>query len=67
MKQIIDIPLDSLSYESKSIKEFTFEKEWKYLDIELSPLCWGLGFDIGYAYRLSMCLWIGPVYIEIHN
>lgn len=59
--------LDNLFYGSKFIEKLIFAREWKYLDIEVSLLCWGLGFDIGYAYRLAMSLWIGPVYIEIHN
>ena len=55
--------LDELTPKKKPV----WDREWKYLDIEITPFCWGLGFDFGYAYRVAVGLWAGPFYLEIHS
>lgn len=37
----------------------------KHMIIELTPFCWGFGFDLGYVHRLGISFWFGPVYFEI--
>ena len=39
--------------------------EWEHVKVDITLLCWGAGFDLGYVHRLAVSLWIGPIYIEI--
>ena len=39
--------------------------EGEHILFEITPLCWGAGFDIGYVYRIRISIWLGPIYIEL--
>ena len=44
-----------------------YEIKTKYFDLEITPFCWGVGFDIGVVYLLGFSVWLGPIYLYIHT
>jgi len=55
-----------------TFKPFSHNKPWyhwqfesDHIQVEITLLRWGFGFDMGYHYDFGLSLWIGPVYCSI--